>query len=99
MTEQSKIPGELPTLAEVCGARCDHGSECLLLASHVPNDRHETQHGCVFFDAPEPPYVCPGCYAVGTEPHLSWCIDDQMEREHRHAIESGDYDRMESDDE
>lgn len=99
MTEPSKNPGEFPITANVCGARCDHGSECLLLSGHEPSDRHETQHGCVFYDAPEPPYVCPGCYAVGDEPHLSWCIDDQMERELRHAIETGDYDRMESDDE
>jgi len=34
----------------VCGALCDHGSECLLLRGHIPQDRHETQHGCVFFD-------------------------------------------------
>jgi hypothetical protein len=35
--------------AEVCGKRCDHGSECL----RQPHEdgRHETQHGCVFFDA------------------------------------------------
>jgi len=34
----------------VCGALCDHGSECLLLHGHVPQDKHETQHGCIFFD-------------------------------------------------
>ncbi len=39
----------------------------------------------------EAPHVCPGCYAVGDEPHLSYCIDDEMERERRHAIETGDY--------
>jgi hypothetical protein len=47
----------------------------------------------------DPPHVCPGCYAVGDEPHLSWCIDDEMEREHRHAIETGDYDKADEDDE
>lgn len=35
---------------DVCGKRCDHGSECLLLADHAPPDRHETQHGCIFYD-------------------------------------------------
>lgn len=40
--------------ADVCGRRCDHGSECLLLAGHVPRDRHETQHGCIVYD-PRPP--------------------------------------------
>lgn len=34
--------------AEVCGKRCDHGSECLKLAGH--DGGHETQHGCVFYD-------------------------------------------------
>lgn len=37
----------------VCGAKCDHGSECLLLPGH--GDRHETQHGCIFYDAPAAP--------------------------------------------
>jgi len=46
----------------------------------------------------EPPHVCPGCYAVGDEPHLSWCIDDEIDRERRFAIENGDYDRSEEDD-
>lgn len=36
---------------EVCGKRCAHDSECLLLAGHEPVDRHETQHGCCFYDA------------------------------------------------
>lgn len=36
--------------AGVCGKRCDHDSECLLLADHDPPNRHETQHGCVFYD-------------------------------------------------
>lgn len=98
MTEPTKNPGELPAFAEVCGARCDHGSECLMLAGHEPSNRHETQHGCIFYGDEEPPYVCPGCYAVGDEPHLSFCIDDEMERERIHAIESGNYDRTEDDD-
>ena len=38
------------TAADVCGKQCAHGSECLLLAGHVPADRHETQHECVFYD-------------------------------------------------
>lgn len=29
---------------DVCGTRCDHGSECLMLAGHAGG--HETQHGC-----------------------------------------------------
>ena len=33
-----------------CGKECDHGSPCILSAGHVPADRHETEHGCVFFD-------------------------------------------------
>jgi len=33
-----------------CGKPCDHGSPCGLSAGHVPTDRHETEHGCVFFD-------------------------------------------------
>lgn len=36
---------------DFCGKRCDHGSECLLYADHQPPDRHETQHGCIFYDA------------------------------------------------
>jgi len=36
--------------AVVCGKTCAHGSECLLLAGHWPRNRHESQHGCVFFD-------------------------------------------------
>jgi chromosome segregation ATPase len=33
----------------VCGKRCDHGSECLR-RPHT-DSCHETQHGCVFYDA------------------------------------------------
>ena len=48
-----------------CGKECDHGSPCLLSAGHVPADRHETEHGCVFFDPR--PSVC-GTDAVCTPP-------------------------------
>ena len=37
-----------------CGKECDHGSPCQLSTGHTPSDRHETAHGCVFFD-PHPP--------------------------------------------
>jgi hypothetical protein len=37
--------------AEFCGKSCDHDSPCLLYADHQPADRHETQHGCIFYDA------------------------------------------------
>jgi hypothetical protein len=33
------------------------------------------------FDEPaEPPFVCPGCYAVGEEPCAPGCIDAEIER-------------------
>jgi hypothetical protein len=35
-----------------CGKRCDHDSPCLLPEGHEPADRHETEHGCAFFDGP-----------------------------------------------
>lgn len=41
------------TEADVCGKRCDHGSECLLLRGHMGG--HDTQHGCTFYDAEQPP--------------------------------------------
>jgi hypothetical protein len=41
------------------------------------------------------PHVCPGCHAVGEERCAPGCIDAEIEAEHRHAIESGDYDRSE----
>lgn len=34
-----------------CGKVCDHGSPCVLVVCHDVPDRHETKHGCVFFDA------------------------------------------------
>ena len=39
-----------------------------------------------------PPYVCPGCHAVAPDRCVPGCVDDEIESEHRHAIESGDYD-------
>lgn len=39
----------------------------------------------------DPPFVCPGCHAVGEERCLDGCIDHEIEAETRHAIESGDY--------
>lgn len=46
----------------------------------------------------EAPFVCPGCYAVGGEPCAPYCIDAEIEADHRHAIESGDYERFDEDD-
>jgi hypothetical protein len=37
-----------------CGKKCDHDSPCILRADHEPRDRHETDHGCVFFDVRQP---------------------------------------------
>lgn len=34
---------------EVCGRKCDHGSECLKLKGH--GGAHDTQHGCMFYEA------------------------------------------------
>lgn len=33
-----------------CNKACDHGSECTLPADHLPPSRHESEHGCVFYD-------------------------------------------------
>lgn len=44
------------------------------------------------------PYVCPGCYAVAGEKCAPGCIDDEIERERREAIESGDYDSFDDED-
>lgn len=35
---------------ERCATRCDHDSQCSLPAGHIPNDRHETEHGCICYD-------------------------------------------------
>lgn len=51
--EASPAP-RAPADAEFCGKSCDHGSPCLLYADHQPPDRHETQHGCIFFDPRAP---------------------------------------------
>lgn len=45
-----------------------------------------------------PPYVCPGCYAVGDEPCLPGCVDHEIEEERLEAQRNGDYDRFEDDD-
>ena len=45
----SPLPGpDVPP--SPCGKECDHGSPCRLSTGHAPADRHETEHGCVFFD-------------------------------------------------
>lgn len=54
--------------------------------------------GCSYGSKDEVPYVCPGCHAVGGERCAPGCIDAEIEREHREAIESGDYDRFDEDD-
>lgn len=41
--------------------------------------------------------VCPGCHAVGEERCAPDCIDAEIERGHREAIESGNYDRFDPD--
>ena len=33
-----------------CGKVCDHDSPCTLPADHLPPSRHETEHGCTFYD-------------------------------------------------
>ena len=52
---------------EHCGKRCAHGSPCMLTEHHAPTDRHQTEHGCVFYDdvkpaaaVPQPPRDRPG---------------------------------------
>jgi hypothetical protein len=45
------VVADLATDAVPCGKQCDHGSPCLLPSSHDAPDRHETQHGCIFYDA------------------------------------------------
>lgn len=45
------------------------------------------------------PYVCPGCHAVGAEKCAPGCIDAEIEEERRHALETGDYDRIDGDEE
>ena len=38
-------------MSDDCGKKCDHESPCILADGHEPSDRHETAHGCVFFDS------------------------------------------------
>lgn len=45
------------------------------------------------------PYVCPGCYAFAGERCAPGCIDAEIEAEHRRAIETGDYERFDEEDE
>jgi hypothetical protein len=40
----------------LCLKKCDCGSECLELANH--GNRHETQHGCIFYDTEDAPDRC-----------------------------------------
>lgn len=47
-----------------------------------------------------PPYVCPGCYAVGGEPHGAGCIDGERERKQiEREIYGGDDDTWDDEDE
>lgn len=60
---------------------------------------HCEDFGCPPSEAcEEPPIVCPGCHAVGEERCAPGCIDAELEADHRHAIESGDYDDWDWDD-
>ena len=45
------------------------------------------------------PVICPGCYAIGAEPHAAWCPDWSIEQEHEEAMRLGEYDDWEDDDE
>lgn len=49
-------------------------------------------------DAPEMPYVCPGCHVVGDEKCLPGCIDDEMAREREDEQLYGDGPEGEDDD-
>ncbi len=44
-----------PEQVRLCAKVCDHNSACLLRLGHEPPDRHETLHGCVFYDNPPSP--------------------------------------------
>jgi hypothetical protein len=37
-----------------CAKRCDHDSQCTRRADHPRESGHESEHGCVFYDAKEP---------------------------------------------
>jgi hypothetical protein len=49
-------------------------------------------------DAPDEPYVCPGCYAAGGERCASWCIDAEIERERQERQLYVDPDRFDDED-
>lgn len=56
--EGAAPPFEPPASALVvgmCAKECDHGSPCQLTTGHPRPDRHETEHGCIFYDASPPP--------------------------------------------
>lgn len=40
----------------LCLQKCDCGSECLELVGH--GNRHETQHGCIFYSTESTPDRC-----------------------------------------
>ena len=42
-------------------------------------------------DYDEGPYVCPGCYAMGAEPHAGYCPDAAIEREREERFEREGY--------
>jgi hypothetical protein len=57
---ESEMPPPLeppPVVADVCGKRCSHESECLRLKHH--DGVHETQHGCVFYEPTAPTPASP----------------------------------------
>lgn len=41
---------DLEGTTQTCGRPCDAGSPCVLHRDHAPADRHETAHGCIFYD-------------------------------------------------
>lgn len=41
---------EMRARQDPCGKRCDQGSPCILWRKHEPASRHQTRHGCVFYD-------------------------------------------------
>lgn len=44
-----------------CGRQCDHGSPCRLRSGHSSSWRHETEHGCIFYDADPDASCLPFC--------------------------------------
>jgi hypothetical protein len=45
----------------------------------------------------DPPYVCPGCHAVGGEPCAADCVDARLEREREESDEE-DYEPLDIND-